>query len=375
VNLIGGDQVSLGNDIAFNGGDGVAVVSGSRNAILSNVIAANNPALPIHLFPGTNQNLQPPTISGATVTGGASSSLAAGSMQSAAVVPSSPSPVMVIDFAFKSTTPNHKYNMQFFVPEICNCTNCFINVGIYSTTVTTDAEGNAPSPISITLAAAPPADSFVNATATDAADSTSEFSECVEVGAGSACQYQLSASSGQYSSSSGPGSFTVTTSATCAYSPADSDSWVHITSGAGLGSGTVTFNLDANTATTTRQSSISLTTGVSFTVIQGGAGPDFSLAVAPVTISGSPGTVIPVTVSITRSGGFTGKVTVTAPPNADGVKPKPGGSQTLTGSTTSYSANIKITGAAVPGTYGFTFTATGTGLTGTRTANLSVTVQ
>jgi hypothetical protein len=374
--LIGGEQVALGNDIAFNDADGVAVVSGDGNAILSNEIFADSPGLPIHLFPGANDNAQPPVISGAAVSGGSSSAAAPSIRPAVVVTGSSASPVMVISFAFKST-PNQQFEMQFYVPQICNCTgNCFTDVGIYSTTVTTDAEGNAPSPVSINLTAAPAAGSFVNATATSTSSSdTSEFSECLEVGTGSACDYQLSASSQEISSSGGPGSFTVTTSATCAYTPSDSDSFVHITSGSGLGNGTVTFMVDANTASTSRQSTISVATGVNFTVIEDGVGPNFALAVTPGAISGAPGALLPVTVSITRSGGFTGKVIVTAPAKADGIKPKPGGTTKLKGSNTSYSLNIKITGAAVPGTYPFTFTATGAGLTGTQTATLNVTVQ
>ncbi|HEY6328278.1 MAG TPA: FG-GAP-like repeat-containing protein, partial [Blastocatellia bacterium] len=129
ANLIGGIQTSLGNVIAFNGGDGVAVVSGDADEIFSNVIAANTPGLAIHLFSGANNNIQPPSVSGASVTS-AGSSASTESIQSASVVPAS-SAVMVISFAFKST-PNQAFNMQFFVPQICNCTDCFTNVGIYT---------------------------------------------------------------------------------------------------------------------------------------------------------------------------------------------------------------------------------------------------
>jgi hypothetical protein len=372
-NLVGGDQVSLGNDIGFNGGEGVAVVLGAHNGILSNVIAAKSPGLPIHLFPGTNNNAQPPVISNAAVTTVASSSIAPGSIQSAAVVHASP-PVMVLSFAFKSA-PNQTFNMQFYVPQICNCTNCFTSVGIYSKQVTTDASGNAPSPISIALTAAPAPNSFVNATATSSGDSTSEFSECVEVGSVSACEYSLSAASDEISSSGGSGSFTVTTSSTCPYSASDSDSWVHITSGAGVGSGTVTFSVDANPGTSSRTSTITVASGVAFTVIEDGVGPDFSLTLSPGSVSGLPGSVVPLTVSVNRDGGFTGAVTVTPPARANGIKPKPSASKKLPGSSTSYTLNIKITSSAVPGTYQFKFSATGAGLTGTRTVSLSVTVE
>jgi hypothetical protein len=373
-NLIGGDDTTLGNMIAFNGGDGVAVVSGDGNAILSNVIAANSPGLPIHLFPGANNNAQPPVISTATVISAASASMASKSGQSATALDSSSSTVMVVSFAFKST-PNQTFNLQFYVPQICNCTNCFTNVGIFSTQVTTDADGNAPSLISIALTAEPPAGSFVNATATDEADNTSQFSECFQLGTAVACEYQLSSSSVEIPVGGGTGSFTVTTSSSCPNLPSDPDSWVHITSAGGLGSGAVSFTVGPNSGTGSRQSAISVTTGVNFTVIEDGPGPDFSLAVNPGTISGAPGSTTPVTVSINRSGGFTRPVTVTPPGKADGVKIKPATVKKLKGSTASFTVNIKVTGSAVAGTYPFTFSATGAGLTGTRTASMSVTVQ
>ena len=391
-NLIGGDDPTMGNMIAFNGGDGVAVVSGDGNAILSNVIAANSPGLPIHLFPGANNNAQPPVISTATVisaasastpTSGAASTASEASEasesnqaggQSATAADSSSSPIMVVSFAFKST-PNQTFNLQFYVPQICNCTNCFTNVGIFSTQVTTDADGNAPSLISIALSAEPTPGSFVNATATDEADNTSQFSECFQLGTAVACEYQLSSSSEEIPVGGGSGSFTVTTSSACPNLASDPDSWVHITSGEGLGSGTVSFTVDPNTGTASRQSTISVTTGVNFTVTEDGPGPDFSLAVSPGAISGAPGSTTPVTVSINRSGSFTRSVTVTPPAKADGIKIKPATVKKLTGSTTSFTVNIKVTGSAVAGTYPFTFSATGAGLTGARTARLSVTVQ
>ncbi|HEY6332364.1 MAG TPA: BACON domain-containing carbohydrate-binding protein, partial [Blastocatellia bacterium] len=376
-NLIGGDDTTLGNMIAFNGGDGVAVVSGDGNAILSNAIAASSPGLPIHLFAGANNNAQPPVISAATVVSGASTSTAKESSQYAGVAgrsDSAASVVIVVSLAFKST-PNQTFNLQFYVPQICNCTNCFTNVGIYSTQVTTDADGNAPSLVSIALSAEPPADSFVNATATDEADNTSEFSECFQLGTAVACEYQLSSSSEEIPVGGGTGSFMVTTSSSCPTLASDPDSWVHITSAGGLGSGTVTFTADPNPGTASRQSTISVTTGVDFTVIEDGPGPDFSLAVNPGTISGAPGSTTPVTVSINRSGGFTGSVTVTPPAKADGIKIKPATVKKLKGSASSFTVSFKITGSAVAGTYQFTFSATGAGLTGTKTASLSVTVQ
>jgi len=373
-NLIGGSDVSLGNSIAFNGNDGVAVVSGSGNAILSNVIAANSPGLPIHLSPGTNNNAQPPEISGATVSGGSVPTPSGLMIQTAAIVPNATSPVMVISFVFKST-PNRTFNLQFYVPQICNCTNCFTNVGIYSMQVTTDGNGNAPSPVTITLNSEPATGSFVNATATDSGNNTSQFSECVQIGSATACEYQLSSASEEVGSGGGSGSFMVITTSNCPYNATDSDPWVHITSGSGLGSGTVSFTADPNPGDASRQSTISVAPGLDFTLVEEGTGPDFLLSLNPNSISGPPGSVIPVTVMVSRAGGFSGAVTVTPPSKANGIKIKPTTSKKLKGSNSSFVVTIKVTAGAAPGTYSFTFNASGSGVSGTRTAALSVTVQ
>jgi hypothetical protein len=267
-NLIGGAEPSLGNAIAFNGGDGVTVFSGTGNTILSNVIAASSPGIPIHLFPGSNDGIGTAVISSATVTNGSASAGTDFAGSGTDSVGAASAAAIVINFTFKSL-PNQVVDLQFYVPQICDCTDCFTTVGIYFVQVTTDAEGNAPSPVTIVLNSVPAPGSYINATATDAGASTSEFSECVQVGSLSACEYQLPSATEKIGSSGGTGSFTVSTSATCSYSASDADSWVHITSGAGMGTGTVTFTVDPNTGSSSRQSSISIVPGVNFTVIQG----------------------------------------------------------------------------------------------------------
>ncbi|HEY6328575.1 MAG TPA: FG-GAP-like repeat-containing protein [Blastocatellia bacterium] len=375
-NLVGGATVDLGNAIFFNGGDGVAVTSGSGNGILSNLIVPIIPNLAIHLFPGTNDGIQAPVISSATVSGASVPAATTGAQP--AVVPAQSAPVMVISFEFTGQ-PNSMYKMQFVVPQVCGCTgaDCFTDFGIYTMQVTTDSTGKAPSPLSITLSATPPADSFVNATATDPADSTSEFSECVAVGSESACEYQLSSSSGSFGASGGTGSFTVTTSASCGFTPTDPDSFIQVTSGGGLGSGTVDFTVDPNSGTTSRQSTITVAPGVTFTINQSGAGQDFSLSFASPTVTGSAGQAVPVTINVTRSGGFTGTVIITPPAKADGIKPKPATTAKVKPAKTSYTLDMKITSSAVSGTYQFIFTGTGTvaGQSVSETATLNVTVQ
>lgn len=101
----------------------------------------------------------------------------------------------------------------------------------------------------------------------------------------------------------------------------------------------------------------------------GAAGGDFSLAATPVTIN--PGASATSTVTITRSGTFTGTVNLAAtgqPANVT-VTLNPAAA---TGATSM--ANVTV-GAAVPaGTYPITITGTAAGITGTRTATLSLTV-
>ena len=339
------------------------MVSGTSNSILSNAIFGNSPALPIHLFAGSNDGQQPPEITSAVLNG---PSAAAGASPSG-----SSSATLVVNFVLHDR-PNQKFNLQFFVPQICNCTNCFTDVGIFSTQVTTDANGNAPSPISILITTVPPANSFVNATATNANNSTSQFSECFQIGAASACEYSLSAPGQQFTADGGHGAFTVTTTSNCPWTPVDGDSWITGITGGGPGAGNVTFTVQPNTTQTQRQSTITLAPGVVFNVTQSGPGPDFALGFSPSTINVSTGTTVPVTVNIEKSGGFSGKVTVTPPPTADGIKPKPGTSAKVKGAT--YSLKLKITTAAASGSHQLTFS--GKDSTGReRDATLNVIVQ
>ena len=63
-NLVGGAGPGAGNVIAFNGGYGVAVSSGSGNAIVSNLIFGNM-SLGIYLGSGANDDLNAPVITSA----------------------------------------------------------------------------------------------------------------------------------------------------------------------------------------------------------------------------------------------------------------------------------------------------------------------
>jgi len=99
---------------------------------------------------------------------------------------------------------------------------------------------------------------------------------------------------------------------------------------------------------------------------------DFGIAVTPAALGVTVGQSGQAAVAITRTGNFTGDVSFTvlgAPAGvAATVTPSPtaGNSATL---------NVATTGAATPGTYPLTISATGTDITGTRTANATLTVN
>src|SRR5262245_8074357 len=101
----------------------------------------------------------------------------------------------------------------------------------------------------------------------------------------------------------------------------------------------------------------------------GGGGADFSLAAAPATINaGASGTS---TITITRSGGFTGTVNLAASGQPANVTVTLNPAAATGGTST---ANITV-GASVPaGTYPITITGTAAGITGSRLATLSLTV-
>jgi Domain of unknown function DUF11 len=100
-------------------------------------------------------------------------------------------------------------------------------------------------------------------------------------------------------------------------------------------------------------------------------GPDFSISFDSPTVTAQAGTKARVTVNINRTGGFTGSVTVTPPPAANGIKAKPADPITTTDSTATF--KMKIGGGVSPGQYPLTFTAQdATGKTRTGTVTLVV---
>jgi hypothetical protein len=345
-NSIGGTPTVFGNDIDLNQGDGVRVSSGTGNSILTNRIIGNA-GLAIHLFPGANDNQQPPTITSATLTG----------TVGRPVTPAAAA--MVINFKFHDQ-PNQNFRLQFFIPTICDCTDpsCIQpDLTVYTLPVTTDVNGDAPSPVTINLTSAPPPNSFVNATATNSNVSTSQYSECVQIGTASACIYSISPQQSPALDAGGAsGSFTVTTASNCNWTPTPSDGWITIKSGNGPGNGTVNYSVAANPNTNGRAGTITVVQGVTYFVNQAGAGsgPDFALSFDSPTIPGPAGTKVPVTLNITRTGGFTGEVIITPPDPSGGIKAKPPDPAATTDST--YRVKLKIAGGAPLGPHQLIFT-------------------
>jgi hypothetical protein len=100
--------------------------------------------------------------------------------------------------------------------------------------------------------------------------------------------------------------------------------------------------------------------------------PSIEIALSAATLSLVQGTNGPVTVTLTRAGGFTGDVAiaVTGAPTGVTVTPAPA---TIAAGATSVILTIAAGAATVPATTPLTVTATGTGLTA-KTATLSLTV-
>jgi uncharacterized delta-60 repeat protein len=115
---------------------------------------------------------------------------------------------------------------------------------------------------------------------------------------------------------------------------------------------------------------ITATTSVVVTVA---SGPDFSIGFSALSVTAAPGTKVPISVLVNRTGGFAGKVKVTAPASfPTGIALKGSPSVSTKGATVAF--KIKIAASATPGSDQLTFT--GTDKTGrSRTGTLTLVVQ
>jgi len=152
-NLIGGDGAGEGNQIAFNGQEGVEIESGDGNRIWGNSIFEND-LLGISLNGGLGNLGQPaPTLSAARISG----------MQLNVV-------------GSLSAAPNANYTIQFFSNAALDPSGFGEGqVFLGEATTTTDGSGNVNFDLDVTMVVASNF-SLITATATDPANNTSEFS-------------------------------------------------------------------------------------------------------------------------------------------------------------------------------------------------------
>lgn len=87
-----------------------------------------------------------------------------------------------------------------------------------------------------------------------------------------ACTYSVAPASQSFPASGGAGQFSVTTQAGCAWSAASGAPWAEVTTPSGTGPGQVGYAVQANTATTTRQTTITVN-GQTHGVMQDAAPP------------------------------------------------------------------------------------------------------
>ena len=155
-NTVGGEAPGASNFIAFNGNDGVLVDRNSGNGATGNAILGNaifaNANLGIELLHGANHDQAAPVITSATTDN--TSITVTGTL---------------------TTTPNTTFTLEFFASDPSGLGQRFVG----SVQVTTDADGNASFTLTFTVAVDP--GWFLTATATDAANNTSRFSDPVEL--------------------------------------------------------------------------------------------------------------------------------------------------------------------------------------------------
>jgi hypothetical protein len=243
--------------------------------------------------------------------------------------------------------------------------------------VHTDQNGNPDkTSFSFTLTnTSPPTGMFVNATATNANSSTSQFSECSQIVSNANCVYSVTPTQSATLKVGGDsGAFNVSTTTGCAWIATTGDSWIGITSGTGSGSGTVTFTVQANPNPSSRQGTISVE-GAAFGVNQAGSAPptDFTISIAQATVNlNSADLPLNITVRVikTHLGGSTAFVTVTPPANSKVVKSKLG---TVVDTDASYTIKLRIKHSAPVGSNQLLFT--GKDSSGTITITLTVVVQ
>lgn len=173
---IGGTAGGAPNTIAFNGVNGIRVVSGSGNSILSNSIWSNAGLGINHDEDGVFS-----THDGVTPNDAGDGDTGANDLQNFPVLTAAGScgPTTVIAGTLDSS-PNEVFEVELFVSAIADPTGYGEGASLLGrVTVNTDVTGNAT--FEVTLPTGLASGQFVTATATNAAGSTSEFSQALAV--------------------------------------------------------------------------------------------------------------------------------------------------------------------------------------------------
>ena len=169
-NTIGGTELGEGNLIAFNGEDGVAVESGTGNAIRGNAIG-NNAGLGINLG-----------LDGVTLNDDGDVDIGANNLQNfpELILATNGLSETIVDGHLIST-PSTTFTLDFYRNDSCD--SSYFGEGqeyLGSTLVTTNPFGD-PESFSVSLPELP-TPSYITATATDPENNTSEFSACLGFG-------------------------------------------------------------------------------------------------------------------------------------------------------------------------------------------------
>jgi len=172
TNWIGGLNPSAGNTIAFNVGNGIRVESGTDNALLSNRIYQNI-QIGINLVGGVEDGF------GVTQNSPGGPHSGPNRLQNyPEIVAATPNGSATFVQGTLNAAPSATITLQFFsIPMKHASGHGQGSTWIGTTTVTTDASGNAT--FALNLPVLVPSGQFVTATATDETGNTSEFSNAV----------------------------------------------------------------------------------------------------------------------------------------------------------------------------------------------------
>ncbi len=162
-NVIGGTEPAGANVIAFNGGAGIEVVYGARNAIRGNSIFENG-GLGIYLNSGEGRAAAADGPSGFQQFPVLSTTPGANSVQG------------TID----SAPPSRTVAIEFFANEACDPSG-YGEGRTFLGRIDVVTDGGGHGDFTYNLPSSVSSGSFITATATDAVGNTSEFSACVQV--------------------------------------------------------------------------------------------------------------------------------------------------------------------------------------------------